>query len=170
MQLDPEELERRLGEQLMPVEPEDELKNFTEWRDVYVDVALDSGACRHVMAAEDAPGYAVQDSPGSRRGQNFIVGDDERVPNEGQISVNFTADLGGGETTDLRSVFQAADMMRPPMSVSQICDQGFKCVFTEARALVMNAEGKTMCEFDRQSGLYMANLRLEQPEHFGRPS
>ena len=120
-------------------------------------------------AAEDAPGYAVQDSPGSRRGQNFIVGNGERVPNEGQIFVNFTADLGGGETTDLRSVFQVADMIRPLMSVSQICDQGFKCVFTEAHALVMNAEGKTMCKFDRQSDLYVAKLRLRQPEPFGRP-
>ena len=122
-QVDPHKLELRLVEQLTPVELEDELMNISEWRDVYVGVAIDSGACRHVMAAEDAPGYAVQDSPGSRRGQNFIGGNGERVPKEGQISVNFTADLGGGETADLPSVFQVADMMRPLMSLSQICDQ-----------------------------------------------
>ena len=153
----------------MPVELEDVLMNISEWRDVYVDVALDSGACCHVMAADDAPGYAVQDLPGSRRGQNFIVGNGERVPNEGQISVNIEADLGGGETNQLRSVFQVADLMRPLMSVSQICDQGFKCVFTEAHALVMNVEGQTMCKLDRQSGLYVAKLRLGQPEPFVRP-
>ena len=170
MQLDAAELERQLDEQPMPVELEDELMNVTEWRDVYVEVALDIGACRHVMAAEDAPWYAVQDSPGSRRGQNFIARNGEQVPHEGQISVNFTADLGGGETTDLRSVFQVADMMRPLMSVLQIRDQGLKCVFTEAHALVMNAAGKTMCNFDRQSGLYVAKLRLRQPEPFDRQS
>ena len=91
------------------------------------------------MAADNAPGYEVQDSPGSRRGQNFIVGNGERVPNEGQISVNFEADLGGGgETDQLRSVFQVADMMRPLMSVSQICDQGFEYVFTDKHALPSN--------------------------------
>ena len=60
----------------------------------------------------------------------------------------------------MRSVFQVADMMRPLMSVSPIRDQGFKCVFTEAHALVMIAEGKTTCKFDRQSGLHVAKLRL----------
>ena len=118
------------------------------------------------MAAEDAPGYAVQDSPGSRRGQSFIVRNGKRVHNEGQISGNFR----GAETNQLRSVFRVAGMMRPLMSVSQICDHGFKCVTTEAHALVMKVEGQTMCKFDRQSGLYVAMFRLRQPEPFGRPS
>ena len=135
--VDPDKLQLRLEEQLMPVELEDELMNISEWQDVYVDVALDSDACRRVMAAEDTPGYAVQDSPGSRRGQNFIVGNGERVPNEGQISVNFGADLGGGATNQLWSVFQVADMMHQLMSVWQMFGQGFKCVFIEARALVL---------------------------------
>ena len=93
------------------------------------------------------------------------------MPNEGQISVNFEEGLGGGETNQLRFVCQVADMMRPLMSVSQICDQGFKCVFTTTHALVMNSEGRTMCKFDRQSGLYVAKLRLRQSEFLaGRAS
>ena len=67
-------------------------------------------------------------------------------------------------------MFQVADIMRPFMSVSQICNQGFKCVFTEAHALVMNAEGTTIGKLDRQSGLYVAKLGLRQPEPLGRPS
>ena len=69
--------------QLVLVELEDELMNVAGWQDVYMGVALHSGACRHVMAADDAPGYVVHDSPGSRRGQIFIVGNCERVPNDG---------------------------------------------------------------------------------------
>ena len=57
-------------------------------------------------------------------------------------------------------------MMRPVTRVSQICGQGFKCVFTDANAFVTNAEGRTMCKFDRQSGLYVARLKLAQPELF----
>ena len=74
------------------------------------------------------------------------------------------------KTNRLRYVFQVADMMRPPMSVLQICDQVFKCVITGTHALVMNSEGRTMCKLDRQSGLYVAKLRLRQPEPFGRQS
>ena len=54
--------------QLMPVEMADELMNVGDWQDTHVDVALDSGACRHVMAYDDVPCYVVHDSPGSRRG------------------------------------------------------------------------------------------------------
>ena len=38
---------------------------------VDMDVAVDSGAGDNVLAAVDAPGHKVQESPGSRNGQNF---------------------------------------------------------------------------------------------------
>ena len=78
--------------------------------------------------------------------------------------------MGGGETNQLRSVLQVADTMCPLMSVSQICDQGFKCVFTDARLPDTNAEGRIMCKFDRESGLHVARLKLTQPELVGRQS
>ena len=102
--------------------------------------------------------------PGSRRGQNFIIGNGERVPNEGQVAVKFEADLGSGETSQPRSVFHVAKMKRPFLSVSQICDQGFHCVFTGAHAFVLNSKGRTLCKFWRQSGLCVAKLKFWQLE------
>ena len=51
------------------------------WVETDIDMVLDSGCCEHVMDAEDAPGYSVTESPGNRRGQNFVVGNGETVPN-----------------------------------------------------------------------------------------
>ena len=55
-----------------------------QWEDVEFEVALDSGSQDHVCDEEDCPGYSTVASPGSSRGQCFIVGDGNRLPNMGQ--------------------------------------------------------------------------------------
>ena len=47
-----------------------------EWIDQAIEVTLDSGACDHILDMADAPGYAsfLVESPGSRRDQQYIVG------------------------------------------------------------------------------------------------
>ena len=38
------------------------------WVDVDIEVALDSGACDHIMDVEtECPGYIIQPSPGSKK-------------------------------------------------------------------------------------------------------
>ena len=56
------------------------------WQDVEFDVALDSGSQDHVCDEVDCPGYATEPSPGSSRGQCFIVGNGGRLDNMGQLS------------------------------------------------------------------------------------
>ena len=43
--------------------------------DVEFEVALDSGCTDHVCADVDAPGYELEESPASRCGGGFIIGD-----------------------------------------------------------------------------------------------
>ena len=93
-----------------------------------IEVTLDSDACRNVMPRQCAPGYSIQDSDQSRRGLGFIVGNGERVPNEGQFLLNLEADTGQGFRAPVLSFFQVTDLTRPLMSVSQICEQGFDSI------------------------------------------
>ena len=44
------------------------------------EVARDSGAVVHVCALADCPGYALEESPGSRRSQEFLMEDGESFP------------------------------------------------------------------------------------------
>ena len=58
-----------------------ELLNVEDWSDVEVEMVLDSGCCAHILdASQDAPGYALHESDGSRNGKGFIAanGDPQR--------------------------------------------------------------------------------------------
>ena len=49
--------------------------------DLESEVALDSGAVVHVCAPEDRPGYILDESPGSKSGQRFLIGDGGTIAN-----------------------------------------------------------------------------------------
>ena len=51
------------------------------WSALDFEVALDSGAVVHVRSPEDCPGYVLEDSPGSRSGQRFLMGDGGTIAN-----------------------------------------------------------------------------------------
>ena len=158
-----------MGDCLAPVnvltvaDPAEILVNTAVWEDVEFEVALDSGSVVHVCAPADIPGYHVGDSAGSRRGQEFLMGDGGTIPNLGESRLNLT----GGEN-DLQSVFQIAAVTRPLMSVGRICDQGHSITFNAVMAVVKSADGSELCRFERQNGgLYVAKLKLRSPASFG---
>mgnify|MGYP002810845122 CR=1 FL=1 len=83
--------------------------------DLAVEVARDAGAVVHVCSPEDCAGYRLEDAPGSRSGQRFIIGDGGTIANLGQKPLNLSDD-----GNDLQSVFQIAAVTRPLMSVGKI--------------------------------------------------
>ena len=68
----------------------------------------------------------------------------------------------------MSSVFQVADLTRPLMSVSQVCDNGYTCVFKKDHALVLSPSGEVASRFERKSGLYVSTMKLKAPAPFGR--
>ena len=56
-----------------------------------IEVALDGGACRHVIAEKSTPGYQVHESNASSRGLGFVVG------NGGADWIFFLQDVRGRE-------------------------------------------------------------------------
>ena len=81
-----------------------------EWVDKWIELTLDSGCCEHVQDLADAPGYAnfITSSLGSRRGQNFVVGNGQKVPNEGEVHLNLEAPNGKGGVQKLQSTLHSA--------------------------------------------------------------
>ena len=90
----------------------------SEWIDVEFEVALDSGSTDHVCHPGDVPGYVVEESPGSRVGQGFIVRNGARVTNDGQSLLSLQSTSGKGHT--MSSMFQVAKVSRPLMSVGRL--------------------------------------------------
>ena len=135
------------------------------WKDMEFEVALDSGSVVHVCSVDDISGYRVVESPGSRNGQEFQMGDGGTIPNLGQSQLNLSDESIG---RDIKSVFQVAAVTRPLMSVGRICDEGHSVTFNSVMAIVNGADGSELCRFVRNnSGLYVAKLKLRSPAGFG---
>ena len=132
---------------ILEAEEDEAILAVDVWGDITVDTILDSALCRHVMPRECAHGYQVQDSSHSRRGLGFIVGNGERVPNEGQFVLNPEAGTGQESPRAVACTFQVADLTKPLMSVFQLCEQGFQCVFKDTHAIVIDPAGETVCRF-----------------------
>ena len=124
-------------------------------------ITLDSGCVDHLADLADMPGYAcvLEESPGSKRGQRFIVGNGGKVKNEGQVRLQMTTTDG----SNLCSVFQVAEITRPLMSVSRICDQDLDCLFSKKFAKILNQQGEVLAVFERVGGLYEAKMKLRAP-------
>ena len=138
-----------------------------QWEDLGFEVALDSGSVVHVCAPADCPWYLLQESAGSRRGQEFLMGDGCTIPNLGQNQLNPSDNAAG---SGLQSIFQIAAATRPLMSVGKICDEGHEITFNNICAVVRSKDGAELCRFHREptGGLYVAKLRLRNPAGFGR--
>ena len=157
-----------LMSQLLPVTVDNDYAlPLQDWVDTEIELTLDSGCCEHVIDIGEISGYAnyITESLGSRRGQNFIVGNGEKVSNDGQCLLNLEQD-----GLPLQSTFQIAGITRPLMSVGRVCDQGLRCQFDDKEALVLDKSGGVVCRFVRQGGLYVAKLKLKSPELFARPA
>ena len=103
-------------------------------------------------------------------GRGFIVGNGERVSNDGQSSVNLRAVGENGQPVDFRSVFQSAKVTRPLMSVAKICRNGCSCQFTDNEARVLDQQGGTVCTFRQERGMYVGRMKLRAPTPFGGPA
>ena len=128
-----------------------------------MEVALDSGCVEHVCDRSDAPGTEVTESPGSKRGQNFIVGNGEKVLNQGEMKLQMEAELDDKHVNTIDSVFQVAKVTRPLMSVSKICDGGFTAHVDDQRAVIKDKSGSIVCIFQRRGGLCVCKMRLKSP-------
>ena len=127
-------------------------------------LTLDSGCCDHILDMADAPGYAatLHPSDGSKRGQRFIVGNGDRVPNKGQLRLRMKSK--GDDGVLMSSIFQVAEITRPLMSVSKICNQDMVCVFEKTHARVLDQDGNVVARFERDGGLYTCTMKLRRPE------
>jgi hypothetical protein len=139
-----------------------------EWQPVEIQVTLDSGACDHIIDAEDAPGYEVRPSPASRRNRNYIVGNGETIANEGEVHLNMESPDGSGGQVPVQTVFQVAEINRPLMSVARICDQGHTCVFDKDGARILDASQNVLSHFKRVNNMYEATMQIGPPEPFAR--
>ena len=97
------------------------LSDDQKWHDVEFEVALDSGCTDNAADEIDTPGYELEESEGSRRKQQFTIGDGTEIPNKGQKVLRLEA-CGEGPPKIFNSVFQITKVTRPLLSVGKLRD------------------------------------------------
>ena len=109
-----------------------------------------------------ATAHVVHPSAGSKAGQRFIVGNGDRVQNKGQVKLRMKSKDEHGFL--MSSVFQVAEITRPLLSVSRICDQDMVCIFEKTHARIIDSKGEEVARFARDGGLYTCTMKLRQPD------
>ena len=128
---------------------------------------MDSGASAPVAPPGMAPHVEVRPSPGSIRGQTYATASKEKLPNLGQQHLQACTEEG--EYTEV--LFQIADVSKPLVSVSAICEKGNRVIFGRSGGIVQNLRTGSETPFRRLSGIYVLDMwLLDEPEQpFYRP-
>ena len=144
---------------MMEVVTPQELNIVEEPEYLDINVTLDSGAAEHAADTEDAPGYAVNPSLGSRAGQGWRTANGEIIPNKGEMILELES-----ENSKMSSKFQVGSVSRPLWSVGKLCDVGYKVVFDKDDATVIHkASNAPVTTFKRRNALYECDMRLRNP-------
>ena len=95
---------------------------------------MDSGASAPVAPPDMLPNVTVREFPGSKRGQRFSSASKHKLRNLGEQRIlTCTED---GEGTEV--LFQIANISKPLVSVSGICEQGNRVLFGRAGGVLIN--------------------------------
>ena len=92
-------------------------------------LTADSGVADPVIPKRMVNAKKIRPSPGSRRGLHYVSATDHRIPNVGEISLEFQTDEGHAETI----VFQVADVNKPVVSISDRIDHRRRVLFRPGR-------------------------------------
>ena len=65
-----------------------------------------------------------------------------------------------GDPTEV--LFQIADVSKPLVSVSAICEKGNRVIFGRAGGVVQNCQTGRLIPFQRENGIYVLSLWLEE--------
>jgi hypothetical protein len=134
-----------------------------EW--IIVKSIMDSGASAPVAPPSMGPNVPIVESPGSKRGQVYNTASQQKLANLGQQHLHaVTAE--GAETEVL---FQIADVSKPLVSVSTICERGNRVVFGKGGGYIHSLASGNKTPFYRQNGIYVLEMwLLNEPMPFRR--
>ena len=158
-------------------EPEDkpaEVLGFS-WRSepdgkwVKVKSVVDSGASVPVAPPSMLPNVAVTPSEGSKRGQKFTSALKHKLQNLGEQRARAYTEQG--EQAEV--LFQIADVSKPLVSVSAICERGNRVVFGRNGGIIQNMRSGSQTPFYRENGVYVLSMWLQDgsddEQDFRRP-
>jgi hypothetical protein len=125
---------------------------------VLVEAVVDSGAADPVAKAGTFVGK-VSPSSMSKAGRRYRGPDGTRIPNEGQLAVQFETDEGH----KCGMTWQIANVERPLVAVSHLSAAGNEVTFTKTGGKIVNTTtGKTI-DIQKKGGVYVLRMWVPGP-------
>ena len=132
--------------------------NRKKW--VKVKSIMDSGASAPVAPPDMLPNVTIRESPGSKRGQRFSSASKHKLKNLGEQRI--LACTEEGEATEV--LFQIADISKPLVSVSAICERGNRVLFGKAGGVVINIKSGKQIPFYKENGVYVLSMWMQDAD------
>ena len=106
------------------------------------------------------PNVTIRPSAGSMRGQKFTSASSHKLKNQGEQRIATCTEEGEeGEV-----LFQVADVSKPLVSVSSICERGNRVIFGRSGGVSFNIESGSRIPFYRRNGFYVLSLWLQDSD------
>jgi hypothetical protein len=142
---------------------EPEMWNNQKWKKV--KSIMDSGASAPVAPPDMLPNVTVRESPGSKRGQKFSSASKHKLKNLGEQRILACTEEG----EDMEILFQIADISKPLVSISSICERGNRVLFGRAGGVVINNGSGKQIPFYKENGVYVLSMWMQDADaDFGR--
>ena len=113
------------------------------------------------------PQFGIEDSEASKAGVYYTGVNGGKLLNLGQTHVPIALDNGARTL----ATFQVADLSRPLLSVSMVCEMGSSVIFGANGGYILNLATGDSTQFVKKDGIYVFDMWVpplsETP--FGRP-
>ena len=111
--------------------------------------------------------FPVEDSEASKAGVYYTGANGGKLFNLGQTHVPIALDNGARTL----ATFQVADVSRPLMSVSKVCEIGNRVVLGSNGGYILNLATGAATQFIKKDGIYVFMIWVPPPYEspFGRP-
>ena len=121
---------------------------------IRIESVVDSGASAPVAPPSMAPGHPIRPSEGSKRGQKYTSASNHKLPNLGEQLLQAQSEEG----EQMEVLFQKADVSRPLVSVSALCEMGNRVLFGSSGGVILNFTSGQATPFELEDGVYVFTM------------
>ena len=124
-------------------------------------LTIDSGAVESVAPPSFAPAYGVRSSAGSRAGTRYRGAGGNSIPNLGEKKIGVTTEEG----QKAAMTFQIAQVTKPLVAVSKVCDKDNVVCFTRDGGMIKNTITGKSIPIQRVGGTHVMDVKLQNPNY-----
>ena len=133
------------------------------WEDklwVKAKSVVDSGCSTPVAPPTMAPNVPIVPSAASRAGVKYNTAAKTQLKNLGQQHIKACTESG----SMTKVLFQIAEVTKPLVSVSAICERGSRVTFGKSGGVVQNLKTGAETPFYKENGIYVLTMWLQDEE------